>query len=229
MGSATTPQGLIANLNEDGTWNNVLLARGPDNPSEYLSFQPPGGSQKQVVSTALSNVLLQNQLFLIVSQPAPLGQFNNELMMRQFNFQLDIGPQTTILIFKYNTSATLKELVAQPSLWAESGTFVGSDTQATQKAILDYIKIAENNAGASGDPFGYFNTIANSVNWTGILAMNCAINGNGMPTTGTTPITIAMFTNTMKKNDMMKPIASRRPNWLRQRSAMMNPYSRISK
>ncbi len=181
MGSATTPQGLIANLNEDGTWNNVLLARGPDNPSEYLSFQPPGSPQQQVVSTALSNVLLQNQLFLIVSRPAPLGHFNNELMMTQFNFQLDIGPQTTILIFKYNTSATLKELVAQPSLWAESGTFVGSDIQATQKAILDYIKVAEDNSGASGDPFGYFNTIANSADWTGILAMNCAINGNGMP------------------------------------------------
>ena len=180
MQSATTPQGLIANLNDDGTWNNVLMARGADDPSQYLSFQPLG-SPPQRVSTALSNVLLQNQLFLVVSRPAPLGNFDNELTMTQFNFQLDIGPRTTILIFKYNTSASLKELVAQPSLWAESSTFVGDDLQATQKAILDYIKVAEDNSEASGDPFGYFNSIAKSADWTGILAMNCAINGNGMP------------------------------------------------
>jgi hypothetical protein len=185
MPYATTPQGLLVKLNTDeatnGTWNTVYLARSPDDPSTYLSLQPSTGN---IINTELSNVLMQNQLFLVVSSPANLARFNSMLRMCRFNFLLDVSLEDTILIFKYNTSLTLKELVAQPSLWAESAAFVGgspSQIEATQQAILDYIQMAEDDAGASGNPFGYFNQLANSKTWTGILAMHCAIDGRGMP------------------------------------------------
>lgn len=185
MPFATTPQGLLVKLNTDqttgGTWNTVFLAKSPDDPNTFLSFEPPDKSM--VINRELSNVLMQNQLFLVVSSPDNLVKFNSMLRMCRFNFLLDVSLEDTILIFKYNTSQTLKELIAQPSLWAESTSFVGDPSQmeATQQAILDYIQTAEDDAGASGNPFGYFNQLANSKEWTGILAMHCAIDGRGMP------------------------------------------------
>jgi hypothetical protein len=186
MPYATTPQGLLVKLNttapQNGTWKTVYLARSPDDPTTYLSIEPPSGST--VINAELSNVLMQNQLFLVVSNPDNLGQFNSLLRMCRFNFLLDVSLADTILIFKYNTSLTLKELIAQPSLWAESAAFVGgspSQIEDTQQAILDYIQTAEDDANASGNPFGYFNELANRKEWTGILAMHCAIDGRGMP------------------------------------------------
>ena len=188
MPFATTPQGLLVQLNLNGngntagTWNTVFLARSPDEPSKYLSFEPPANSG--VISIDLSNALVQNQLFMVVSNPTGLGQFNNELSLCRFNFLLDVSVEDTILIFKFNTSKSLKELIAQPTLWAESDTFVGgspSDIEATQNTILSYIQTAEDDATASGNPFGYFNWLVNQPQWTGILAMHCAIDGKGMP------------------------------------------------
>ena len=182
MPYAVTPQGLLVQLNPTGTWNTVFLARSPDDPTKYLTFAPPPGGS--LIDLNLSNVLMQNQLFLVVSNPDHLGQFQSLLTMCRFNFLLDVSLEDTILIFKFNTSLTLKELVAQPSLWAESAAFVGgspSQVEATQKAIQDYIQTAEDDAGASGNPFGYFNQLANRKDWTGILAMHCAIDGRGMP------------------------------------------------
>jgi hypothetical protein len=179
---ATTPQGLLAKLNPDGTWAEVLLALSPDNPSKLLSFGPSSGTK--VVSPPLSNVLLQDQLFLVISLAAPLGQFSNLLSMAGFNFLLDVSPSSTILIFKYNTSSSLRDLVAQPSLWAETSTFIGGSPAAveeTQAAILKSIKTAADQSGASGDPFGRFNQLVDVPEWTGILALECAIDGNGMP------------------------------------------------
>jgi hypothetical protein len=183
--SALTPQGLLVRLNPAGTWNRVLLAKSPDtdHPENYLEFGPP--PQTDLINPSLSNVLLRNQLFLVVTNPAALGTFAQELFLCGFNFRLDVDVEETILIFKYNTSASLRDLVSQTSLWAESETFVGgspSDVEAAQSAILDYINYAEDESGASGNPFGYFNnTIANDPAWTGILAMHCAIDGNNMP------------------------------------------------
>jgi hypothetical protein len=180
---ATTPQGLLVQLNPDsGTWNTVFLAKSPDDPTKLLSFGPPNSGS--LIDKNLSNVLMQNQLFLVVSSAEHLGEFKSLLPMCRFNFLLDVSLEDTILIFKFNTSLTLKELVAQPSLWAESAAFVGgspSQIEATQKAILDYIQTAEDDAGASGNPFGYFNQLANRKEWTGVLAMHCAIDGRGMP------------------------------------------------
>lgn len=183
--SALTPQGLIVRLNPAGTWNRVLLAKSPDadHADNYLELAPP--PQTDLINPSLSNVLLRNQLFLVVTNAAALGTFADELFLCGFNFRLDVDVEETILIFKYNTSASLKDLVSQTSLWAESATFVGgspSDVEAAQAALLDSINYAEAESGASGDPFGYFNgTIASDPSWTGILAMHCAIDGNNMP------------------------------------------------
>ncbi|MGH9349339.1 MAG: hypothetical protein ACRD26_18950 [Vicinamibacterales bacterium] len=180
--SAVTPQGLITRLNPDGTWATVELALSPDVPDQFLAFGP--APDDRVVSPPLATVLLQDQLFLVVSVSGPLGSFASLLSMSGFNFLLDVSPTTTILIFKYNTSLSLSNLVAQPSLWADPATFVGGSPDAvesTQQAILESIATAADLAGASGDPFGAFNRLVDDPAWTGILALGSAIDGNGMP------------------------------------------------
>ena len=188
MRSAVTPQGLLVGLNtEDGTWQSLTLADSPLPNGGSLQFTPSAGMT--VVSPLLSNVLLQNDLFLVVSRPGNvpispggtlLGDFQNAIDVGGFNFDLDVGPGATVLIFKFNTTASLAALAEQPSLWAEAATFV-EDAAATQQVIRRAIQTARQDAGATGNPFGFFNLIANLPEWTGVLALNCAINGNGIP------------------------------------------------
>jgi hypothetical protein len=193
MPTTHTPQGILVRLNTDGnlanTWNALLLAVSPDvtSPAPFASLTISGSaSNPRIVDSVLSNVLMKNQLFLVVSDPSHLGTFQNEISVGGFNFQLDVGkdPNTgeigTLLIFKFNTSASLAQLAEQPNLWAGVSSFV-SDVDDAQAVILDAIKVAKSNAGAQGNPFGYFNQIAHDPSWSGILALNCAINGNGMP------------------------------------------------
>lgn len=183
VSAAVTTEGLIAHLNPaNGTWSDVQIALSPDISTQFLSFDTP--PNEQTVSPVLANVLLQDQLFLVVSLAEPLGAFANEITMAGFNFKLDVSLETTILIFKYNTSRSLRNLVAQPSLWAKADVFVGGSpdsTAATQEAILDSFRVAADLANAPGNPFGTFNALIDQPEWTGILALGCAIDGKGMP------------------------------------------------
>jgi hypothetical protein len=192
MATTHTPQGLLVKLNQGGspagpagTWNTLFLAVSPDQGSPampaVLSIEGvPGSPVSEVVDPVLSSVLMKNQLFLVVSNPFHLQKFNNEINLGGFNFQLDVGPSETLLIFKFNTSASLAQLAEQPNLWAGTRDFV-DDVPEAQKAIRKAIRIANEHAGAMGHPFLYFSQIAAQQEWTGILALNCAINGNGMP------------------------------------------------
>jgi hypothetical protein len=183
--TALTPQGLVTNLNTEGEWESIVLATSPDTPPsspELLQFRGLGGSPS-LVSTELSSTLMQNQLFMVAATPEPLGQFDSALSLDGFHFNLAVGPGNTVLVFKYNTSLSLAALVASPSLWANPATFVG-DAEAisvAQQVVLDAISVAESEAGAPGGPFNYFNKIAQDPAWTGILAFQSPIDGNGMP------------------------------------------------
>lgn len=193
MPTTHTPQGILVRLNTDGpnphTWNALLLAVSPDvsSPAPFSSLTISGApSNPDIVDSVLSNVLMKNQLFLVVSDPKHLVTFQNEISVGGFNFQLDVGKDPvsdkirTLLIFKFNTSATLEQLAEQPNLWAGGAEFV-PDVEAAQAVILDAIKTAKSHSDSAGNPFGYFNQIAQDPAWSGILALNCAINGNGMP------------------------------------------------
>ncbi len=181
--TAMTPQGLIVSLNAAGEWVSVDLALSPDDPAEILQFGGGTDSPNSVVSPDLSSVLMQNQLSLVVSDPVRLGRFSNQLHMGGFNFQFIVGREETILVFKYNTSKSLVEMVNNPSMWAASEVFIGDldAITATQGKLLSAIQVAQDGAGAPGNPFGYFNSFSLDPGWTGILAFGAAIDGNGMP------------------------------------------------
>lgn len=180
--TALTPQGLVANLNTAGEWESIVLAKSPDDPTELVQFlgafpSPP------VVAPDLSSALMQNQLFMVAATPANLGQFDSNLSIGGFHAKMNLGLTDTVLVFKYNTSLSLAALAASPALWASPSVFVGNDqaVSAAQQVILDAISVARADAGSPGQPFAYFNRIAQDPAWTGILAFHCAIDGNGMP------------------------------------------------
>jgi len=193
VGWGTTPQGFLAGLDNDGGWISLTLACSPQDPTHPISFEGTGSPNGRI-NPLLASALLEGQLFLVVSDPTNLGQFNNTLSLGGFNFTLDVGGDGepgaglgTVLIFKYNTSQTLEDLARRPELWSNKDNFIGTnDLAATQEILLNALAQAGMHSPADSppgptSPFAFFRQIATDPSWTGVLALNCAINGNGMP------------------------------------------------
>jgi hypothetical protein len=188
VGWGTTPQGFLAGLDGDGGWVSLTLACSPQDPTDTIGFEGTGSPNARV-NPLLASALLEGQLFLVISDPANLGQFKNKLSLGGFNFTLDIpsdeGGLGTVLIFKYNTSQTLEDLAQRTELWSNKDNFI-QDLAGTQAILLNALAQAgmhspEDSPPDPTSPFAFFRQIATDPSWTGVLALNCAINGNGMP------------------------------------------------
>ncbi len=196
IGGTMTPQGLMVSVGDEGQWEQLLLARSPNDNESHLGFSglSPGGE----VSPRLGSALMRNELFLVISTGEALGEFEHEINMRGFTFNLDVqgavgvetrpdtpaGSLQTIMIFKFGTGRSVSELVESPEHWVSTADFVGdtpSAIAAVQRAIRANIAVAAEGIGLPGKPFEYFNSIVNSQTWTGILALNCSIDARGMP------------------------------------------------
>ncbi|MDB4916779.1 MAG: hypothetical protein JWM95_4423 [Gemmatimonadetes bacterium] len=188
--TSLTPQGFLVELDGEGTWQHLLLARDPaSSPARYLSFDAPAGS---TVNRHIATTVLQDQLFLVISNAANIGDFSNVMMLEGFEFLLDVAkredPDTvnTVLIFKFNPHISLSDLARSPDLWASRDTFI-TNLALTQQVIIDALDVAGVGSphgiteGSAIDPFAAFKAMAEDATWTGILALNCAIDGNGMP------------------------------------------------
>ncbi|WP_444946644.1 hypothetical protein ACJJIP_08435 [Microbulbifer sp. VTAC004] len=187
MLSSTTPQGLLIELNDDGSWNKVVLAKqpamlnaDPPIPETQLQFLSYGSPPK--FPADLSLILTQNQLFFIVTEPSECWSFDSTIFLSGFQFELGFDSENPdaqlIMIFKFNTTASVAELVANPGLWTGAEHY-NSDPEATSALIDDYITFAQQRV--PGDPFEHFNNLVNDPAWTGVLFLNTGINGNGMP------------------------------------------------
>jgi hypothetical protein len=178
-GFAKTPEGLLAQLNDDttdipGTFQTIFLATSPnvDPPpiagAAELAFQPPEG--KQVVNPTLSNALMNDNLFMVAtnyedgntpSNPIPgnpFGTFLNEIQMGEWTFRLDVGytedqtklPRTT-LIFKFTTALNVMDLVNNQAYWQNWDNFIDKD-QTTAQAMADNIQVQLNAAFCQAKP-----------------------------------------------------------------------------
>ncbi|WP_102958641.1 hypothetical protein [Mangrovicella endophytica] len=195
--TAETKQGFVVTLNDDGSWASVALALSPENPQQILGLT--GAGSPSIVPKAIAGELLRDELFLVVSDASALGPFANEIALAGFTFRLDVGTigpvdeNATILIFKYNTKDTLRQLATSSGLWAARDVFV-RDLAGTRAQIA--VAIATADAGShpatsansfgvdsppADDPFANFRAILDDAGWTGLIALNCAIDGNAMP------------------------------------------------
>jgi hypothetical protein len=189
MPSAETKQGFVVGLNADGSWNRVTLAKSPEvtaSPVTAGQFLTIGTGSPAIVPKAIATPLLRDDLFLVISDATALGAFANEISVEGFTFRLDVGQgspvdqDSTILIFKYNSTTTLRALAGNPSLWAATADFV-RDLDGTRQQIAIALAAADAPGTTGEDPFANFRAIADDPAWTGLIALNCAIDGNGMP------------------------------------------------
>jgi len=186
-GTSLTPQGFVVETDAEGVWQRLLIARdpAPGTPPGYISFE---AGQAPSVSRDVANAVLQEQLFLVISDDANMGVFSDTLTLQGFNFTLDVGSGgdvETIVIFKFNTNMSLRDFAQAPDLWASREQFV-TNLPLTQQRILDALEVAgvfspPTALRAGTDSFADFRTLAEDPAWTGILFLNAAIDGNGMP------------------------------------------------
>lgn len=181
---AATPQGLLFELSANGTASGLVIGMSPAYPPtvlspSYLRFDKNADG---VLPPVLGNILTRDQLFLVMSDlPAgvdPAG-FENLLDLAGFHLQFDVGiAGGTVLVFKFNTRQSLTALAAQPSAWADAQTF-SADPAAVSARLGVLIQAAS--GAANAEAFATFQAIANDPGWTGVLAFDVQVDGNGMP------------------------------------------------
>ncbi|MCA1614959.1 MAG: hypothetical protein LC795_15170, partial [Acidobacteria bacterium] len=204
-GFAKTPEGLLVQLNGTasgvpGTINTLFLAKSPNKSpvagAEQLAFK--GFKGGQIVSPALSNALMNDNLFMVVTNydptnPAtPLGGFLNEIQVGEWTFRLDVGfttdqgttPKTT-LVFKFTTGFSVVDLVGNAAYWQEWQTFIDPDpakVKLVQSQLNQYLCTANPDSPSYGGAlFEDFWSKVTDPNWTGILAINCGLDAADLP------------------------------------------------
>ncbi|HEU5063747.1 MAG TPA: hypothetical protein VFT79_11435 [Solirubrobacterales bacterium] len=190
-GETATPQGFVVGLNDgsgtsqQGTWKEVRFARSGS--GQMLTV--PAGSEG-VVDPWLSTSLVKDQLFMVLNDWSKLPALDWLLSVGGFDFRMapkaeewakDEGQ--TVLVFKYATSQSLADLIRTAGAWTLKEHFVGDEAKvaATQKALEKALEVAAEAEKKPNDPFKRFREIANSSEWTGMLAFNCLVPGTGMP------------------------------------------------
>ncbi|MTD26925.1 hypothetical protein [Erwinia sorbitola] len=183
--SVTNPQGVLIDVNSDGRWNSLTLAMeeahedaSPPEPQSFLQFlsnDSPTGFPRDLALT-----LTQNQLFYVVTLPGADWLFHSITWVGGFKFDMSLLDGQTIMVFKFNTTATLNELSQRHGLWTAAKRY-NRNPAAVSGSLQSAIAFAQAESLAPNDPFENFNRIVNDKEWTGVLFFNARINGNGMP------------------------------------------------
>lgn len=192
---ATTPQGLLVELDDDGIgYRQVLLARSQSGHGllDFAFGQP---------TAALHEALQTNQLFLVGVNAQPFlsegATFSNELEIADWRFiaNIGVGVQTTsyrnVLVMKY-CSGSLKERVGNPNRWTMAETFSktadlmpGLETLAytgLSQWLQDFILAAELKAAASTDNlYADFLAQVNDPLWNGFMVLNADLPLDSLP------------------------------------------------
>ncbi|OLF54322.1 hypothetical protein [Pseudomonas chlororaphis] len=192
---ATTPQGLLVDLDADGIgYNKVLLARSQSNQGLLdFAFEQP--------TEALHEALQTNQLFLVGVNPQPFftqgASFSNQLEIADWRFiaNVGVGVQTTsyrnVLIMKY-CSGSLKDRIDNPNRWTMPETFSktadlvpGLETLAytgLSQWLQDFIAVAEAKAASSPDSlYADFVAQVSDPGWNGFMVLNADLPLDSLP------------------------------------------------
>jgi len=198
----STPQGLLVSLNDAasaaprarngrlaapapaaGTWRSLVLARSADH---YLSFDADPSTG--VVDARLASALMREQLFLVMNNWDRFPYITRLMPVAGFNFEFAPAPgaadaRRTIVVFKYATTQSLADLIQTPDSWPDTDWFIGgaSEVADAQATLVAALKTAEAARKDRDDPFADFRALMADPAWTGMLAFNAPINGNGMP------------------------------------------------
>ncbi|CAN5688402.1 hypothetical protein BH11PSE6_BH11PSE6_04310 [soil metagenome] len=198
---AMTPPGLLAGLSGTGAdqlWETTRIAISPPlvtgDPSIYLQFT--------AMEDQIRAALQQNQIFLVIStltNPNPPGNTlfgfagtDQQINIAGWPFSLsptgtpsadDIPP---IVMMKFYPGQSIKDLVADTSLWSQADTFNGSGFTAEQAQayLTQLIEDAEAAVAKDGPSSLYYNfyQVVTDPAWSGLLAVNANMQLNNLPT-----------------------------------------------
>jgi hypothetical protein len=202
---ATTPQGFLAEVNDNGTWARLLLGRveyrqSPTAPTELYQLQFFD------LNPTLQSAFQSNQLFLVVTQPDPCWRlksapegysctqpttFDNFLKLEGWPFQINtgfgntLGSYQNVLIFKF-CDGSLAERIKNPRKWTNPCAFNSTEPgslDAVSQWLQDYIAEAETRHSQEADReyFARFLEIVRSPSWQGVLALNVDMNLTEFP------------------------------------------------
>jgi hypothetical protein len=181
----TTPQGLLVTV-KGLAWEKLLVAQNLDATKE-LSFTPLPG--QTAIPVDLRNAFQTDDLFLVISDNANIGQFNNQINIVNWNFNIKVpkrdpekdAEHKNILLFKFRKGAII-DLVADSNNWTAPVTFNYDSNQvtSTQTWLTSYCNYAV--LLAKKDPnFKRFAEIIQDENWMGILVLNVDIDLGEFP------------------------------------------------
>lgn len=191
---ATTPQGLLVDLDDDGaTYARVLLARSRPGlePLDFAFVQP---------TTLLQEALQTNQLFMVAVNPVPFtrdgASFLNRMEIADWRFLANIGSgaQTTsyrnVLIMKY-CSGSLKERIDNPNRWTQPQAFsLVENTPSGQQDLAltglsqwlqDFVADAQARAEEPESLYADFVKRVNDPDWNGFLVLQADLPLDSLP------------------------------------------------
>lgn len=185
---AVTPQGLVVEVQADGRWTDIHLARSGDRSAVPFGLNEIAPEVQQAFQT--------NQLLLVATDAGYLGRadalgegsgplFHNRVSLAGWEFQVNVGSGNrygdyrNLLILKYRQGA-LAELVRTPSAWTQATDFnLGAGAQDASELVIisqwlqDYIArgIAEWQGPTRNPLYRKFAAIVRDPDWQGILCL----------------------------------------------------------
>lgn len=176
--TTTTPQGFLADI-AGTTWKRVVLARSTTSLGAVteLAFRNLGPD--------LRDALQANELFLVATNPAPLGTFDNTITIADWPFTIAVGQRdatnnyTNVLIFKFGTG-TVRQRAMDPATWTNPVLFTNDDAAGVSAFLNAYI--AETEQLARDDArYKPFLELVDSETWNGVLALRVNIKTQAFP------------------------------------------------
>lgn len=185
-----TPQGYIVDVDGTGIFTDITLGVGTGTAISPNALRFDGGGTPKKVAPEVSTLLTRENLFLVATKTKEDWNFQNHIRVAGFEFSVSLdgpgsllqkGEDPAILIIKLDGRRSLRDMATDPTSWTNGGDYVGN-VDKTVARLQALFKAADNPDTPVGeDPFTAFRTILDQKSWTGVIAFDTPIDGNGMP------------------------------------------------
>ncbi|MGY9045681.1 MAG: hypothetical protein ACKVKF_01055 [Rhodobacterales bacterium] len=185
-----TPQGYIVNVNANGIFTDVTLGVGTGTAISPNALRFDGTGDPKKVAPAVSTLLTRENLFLVASKVDPAWNFQNRIEVAGFEFAvaldgvcggIETGSRPSILIIKLDPVRTLREMALDPTSWTDGGAYVDDVDGIVARLAALFAAADPEKAVVGEDPFTAFRGLLDNAAWTGVIAFDTPIDGNGMP------------------------------------------------
>lgn len=185
-----TPQGYIVDVDGNGIFTDITLGVGTGTAISPNALRFDGNGTPRKVSPEVSTLLTRENLFLVATRAEEKWCFQNRIEVAGFEFSVSLdghgstlqaGEAPAILIIKLDKRRSLRSMATDPTSWTNGGAYV-DDVKTIVGRLEVLFKAAENPDTPHGeDPFGAFRAMLDLKSWTGVIAFDAPIDGNGMP------------------------------------------------